>query len=175
MKQPGRLDFSKEGGPTVSCGESMSKGRGPYRYFHTDQERKDRLLMHLLDNTKVYQEVHQRVRPRAGGGHLSHRGPQRGLRRDSLRMAKVHEGEQQRGMFLLVRPDKHVRGNTLQGVRRPPGLRRRPPFLLSPEKKEKAEKQSLDQGLLEALTRLSRPRIMYLTARYHEHICALLI
>ncbi len=31
MKQPGRLDYSAEGGPTDSCSPVMSNGRGPYR------------------------------------------------------------------------------------------------------------------------------------------------
>ncbi len=33
LKQPGRLDFSEEGGPTPSCSPEMSKGRGPFRYL----------------------------------------------------------------------------------------------------------------------------------------------
>jgi hypothetical protein len=32
MKQPGKVDYSDEGGPTPSCGPSMADGRGPKRY-----------------------------------------------------------------------------------------------------------------------------------------------
>ena len=32
MKQPGKVDYSDEGGPTVNCGPSMANGRGPKRY-----------------------------------------------------------------------------------------------------------------------------------------------
>ena len=31
MKQPRRLDYSAEGGPTDSCSPLMSAGRGPFR------------------------------------------------------------------------------------------------------------------------------------------------
>ena len=31
MKQPRRLDYASEGGPTDSCSPNMSKGRGPRR------------------------------------------------------------------------------------------------------------------------------------------------
>ena len=33
LKQPGRVDYSAEGGPTDSCSPNMSKGRGPKRYL----------------------------------------------------------------------------------------------------------------------------------------------
>ena len=32
MKQPRRLDYASEGGPTDSCSPNMSKGRGPRRW-----------------------------------------------------------------------------------------------------------------------------------------------
>ena len=35
LKQPGRIDYSAEGGPTDSCSPNMSKGRGPKRLYHT--------------------------------------------------------------------------------------------------------------------------------------------
>ena len=31
MKQPNKIDYSDEGGPTVSCGPNMVEGRGPKR------------------------------------------------------------------------------------------------------------------------------------------------
>ncbi len=31
LKQPGKVDYSDEGGPTVNCGPSMANGRGPKR------------------------------------------------------------------------------------------------------------------------------------------------
>ena len=32
MKQPRRLDYASEGGPTDSCSPNMSRGRGPRRW-----------------------------------------------------------------------------------------------------------------------------------------------
>ena len=32
LKQPRRLDYADEGGPTDNCSPEMSQGRGPYRY-----------------------------------------------------------------------------------------------------------------------------------------------
>lgn len=32
LKQPGRIDYSEEGGPTDNCSPEMSEGRGPYRF-----------------------------------------------------------------------------------------------------------------------------------------------
>ncbi len=37
LRQPGRVDFSREGGPTPSCAVDMSAGRGPYRSGTTDR------------------------------------------------------------------------------------------------------------------------------------------
>ena len=36
FKQPQKLDFSSEGGPTDSCSPEMSQGRGPYRFECND-------------------------------------------------------------------------------------------------------------------------------------------
>jgi hypothetical protein len=40
MKQPGKVDYSDEGGPTPSCGPSMADGRGPKRYQNKIQSKK---------------------------------------------------------------------------------------------------------------------------------------